>query len=349
MEFWLFPSRPNNMVNPNGNSNSSKTLAGPITKEESVPSICAGIPTYAVCAEANIQRSHVITSPGTDLTITLPLPLLHQTLLSANPTPDLPNKIPVTPIIIGKLSPFLMGHPDANYLINGLQAGFTLGFIGLRSSSSCSNFKSCVDMPHIVLEKLHAELKAKRIQGPFDIPPFPYMKISPIGLVPKKAPGQYRLIHHLSNPKGQSVNDFIDQLFSSVNYSSFDDAVSHLVSLGPGTFMAKTDIDSAFRIIPIHPLDHELLGFTFLDKYYFDTCLPMGASSSCAILERFSTAIHWIAFTHLKVQHMVHILDDFLILGTQNSCHRNLTDFLQFCSKIGIPIKWKKQFIQAKL
>ena len=25
--------------------------------------------------------------------------------------------------------------------------------------------------------------------------------------------------------------------------------------------MAKTDIDSAFRLIPIHPLDHELLGF----------------------------------------------------------------------------------------
>ena len=94
--------------------------------------------------------------------------------------------------------------------------------------------------------------------------------------------------------------------------------------------MAKTDIDSAFRLIPIHPLDHELLGFTFLDKYYFYTCLSMGAFSSCAIFEKLRTAIHWIAFTHLKVQHMVHILDDIIILGSKNSCHRNLTDFLNF-------------------
>ena len=235
-----------------------------------------------------------------------------------------------------------MGYPDSHYLIKGFQTGFRLGYMGARSPSSCSNLKSCVEMPHAVSEKLQTELQTDRIRGPFDHSPFPDMKLSPIGLVPKKVPGQYRLIHHLSYPKGQSVNDFIDPIFSSVHYSSFDDAVSQLVLCGQGTFMAKTDIDSAFRLIPIHPLDHELLGFTFLNKYYFDACLPMGASSSCAIFEKFSTAIHWIAATHLNIKHMVHILDDFLILGPKNTCHKNLTEFLLFCSNIGIPIKQEK-------
>ena len=43
--------------------------------------------------------------------------------------------------------------------------------------------------------------------------------------------------------------------------------------------MAKTDIEAAYRIIPIHHSDHELLGIFWQDQYYYDTCLPFGASS----------------------------------------------------------------------
>jgi hypothetical protein len=35
------------------------------------------------------------------------------------------------------------------------------------------------------------------------------MHISPIGVVPKKEVGQYRLIHNLSNPTDKSINDHI--------------------------------------------------------------------------------------------------------------------------------------------
>lgn len=47
--------------------------------------------------------------------------------------------------------------------------------------------------------------------------------------------------------------------------------------------MAKTDIEDAFRIIPIHPSDYHLLGFIWEGQFYYDKCLPMGASSSCQI------------------------------------------------------------------
>ena len=39
-----------------------------------------------------------------------------------------------------------------------------------------------------------------------------------------------------------------------------DDAISILQSLARGAFMAKTDLKSAFRLIPIHPDDWNLLG-----------------------------------------------------------------------------------------
>ena len=39
--------------------------------------------------------------------------------------------------------------------------------------------------------------------------------------------------------------------------------------LGSGCFLAKTDIKSAFRIIPIKPSDYDLLGIFWQGQYYY--------------------------------------------------------------------------------
>jgi hypothetical protein len=51
--------------------------------------------------------------------------------------------------------------------------------------------------------------------------------------------------------------------------------------LGPHCKLFKSDIKSAYRLIPINPSDFELLGFCFKNKYYFNKALPFGASISC--------------------------------------------------------------------
>ena len=48
---------------------------------------------------------------------------------------------------------------------------------------------------------------------------------------------------------------------------------------------AKVDIEWAFRIIPVSPLDQPLLGFQWKGKFFIDAVLPMGVSSACAIFE----------------------------------------------------------------
>ena len=60
--------------------------------------------------------------------------------------------------------------------------------------------------------------------------------------MPKQTPSEFRLIHNLSFPLGHSVNDHIDPSLTVVNYTSFDDAVELVSSLGTGTLMAKADI-----------------------------------------------------------------------------------------------------------
>ena len=68
--------------------------------------------------------------------------------------------------------------------------------------------------------------------GPFSSQPFDLFRCSPIGVVPKRTPGEFRLIHHLSSPRGSSINDNIDPRECTVSYTSFDDAVALVVSLG---------------------------------------------------------------------------------------------------------------------
>ena len=57
------------------------------------------------------------------------------------------------------------------------------------------------------------------------------------------------MITDLSFPSGCSVNDGIDASLSSLAYISVDDIATAAAHLGPGTLLAKVDIESAYRLI----------------------------------------------------------------------------------------------------
>ena len=107
--------------------------------------------------------------------------------------------------------------------------------------------------------------------------------------------------------------------------------------------LAKTDVRSAFRIIPVHPSDYPLLGLHWSGQWYYDRCLPMGCSSSCKTFEGLSTVMEWIARNKLDIPRILHILDDFLIIGESTSdCQAKLQRFLHFCEDVGVPMAPEK-------
>ena len=72
--------------------------------------------------------------------------------------------------------------------------------------------------------------------------------------------GKWRLIVDLSSPMGSSVNDGINPEDFTLHYITVDQVI-HLVSqFGGGALMAKFDVESAYRNVTVHPLDHYLLG-----------------------------------------------------------------------------------------
>ena len=78
--------------------------------------------------------------------------------------------------------------------------------------------------------------------------------------------------------------------------------------------MSKLDIKSAFRNIPIHPSDWELLGMKWQGLYYFDTILPFGIRSAPYLFDQFSCMLEWVIKTKLGIPNVIHILDDFFLL-----------------------------------
>ena len=192
-------------------------------------------------------------------------------------------------------------------------------------------------------EKLSKEICLGRIAGPFTKIPFPSLQVSPIGLVPKKD-GDYRMIHHLSYPENQSINDFIDDRYCSVSYSNIDQAADMVSRLGKGALLSKADIKSAFRLLPINPADFDLLGIKFDNGYYFDKMLPMGSSASCAIWEKFARFLHWCLSQQTDSDDILHYLDDFFF-GEASTCIKPgllLSKFQSICYNFGVPLADEK-------
>ena len=116
-------------------------------------------------------------------------------------------------------------------LISGLKFGFKLQYSGTRLPIRSKNSKSISEHSELVLRKINNEVQVGRIAGPFIEPSFPTLRVSPIFLAPKKN-GEFRLIHNLSHPSENSLNDFIDPEFCSVRYAGIDDAVDMKKRIG---------------------------------------------------------------------------------------------------------------------
>ena len=168
-------------------------------------------------------------------------------------------------------------------------------------------------------EHLASELRAGRLLGPLSPHLAPLVHTSPLGLVPRSnQPGRFRLIVDLSRPVHSSVNGGIPDDLCSVKYSSVDDAVAIIRSLGHDTELAKLDLKDAYRIIPVHPRDYYLLGISWQGRVYLDRALPFGFCSAPKVFTAVADVIAWVLH-HLGVVHQLHYLDDYHFLGPPHS------------------------------
>ena len=179
----------------------------------------------------------------------------------------------------------LQAHPDqslARYLLKGMTVGFRIGYDWSRErKSACSNLPSASAHPEVVQQSLDQEVASGRLLGPFQPDELcPPVHVSRFGVIEKKhQQGKFRIIVDLSFPEGKSINDGIATELCSLSYTRVDDVVKGICQLGSGTMMAKIDIKSAYRIVPVHPVDRHLLATSWNGQLYVDGALPFGLRS----------------------------------------------------------------------
>ena len=203
----------------------------------------------------------------------------------------------------------------------------------------------------------------ERFAGPYEDIPFDYYVQLPIGLIPK-AGNKTCLIFHLSyefKSGNGSVNSHTPKEKCTVKYNDLDEVIRKslrlLDSLGKTSaiiWYGKTDVQSAFRLIPTKPGQWWLMimkaqhPITHKWYYFVDKCLAFRHSISCAIFQHFSNVLAHSSrakrSTEMKYSmDLTNYLDDFLFLAlSQLACNQMLQGFLKICGLMGVPISLEK-------
>ena len=227
----------------------------------------------------------------------------------------------------------LQGHWNkalVQCILSGIQEGFRVRFDYGKASckpAQC-NLLSAETNPDVVTAYLQEEVTVGRVLS------IPGVQVSPFGVILKShTPGKWRLIVDLSSPKGSSVDDGISSDLCSLSYVSIDDVSRVITSLGRGTLLAKIDIKSAYRIVPVYPDDRPLLGMQWKGQLYMDTCLPFGLRSVPRIFTARADMLEWC----VKEQGVSHLLHYFIMMGSAGweEYNVNTATLLVICNRLG--------------
>ena len=255
----------------------------------------------------------------------------------------------VTPLKSAHWESMLASHPDrdyTDYLLSGIKGGFRIGVNrGVHLASARKNMLSAQEHPQVVTDYLQKEMDRGVLLGPFEQSSFPEVIVSRFGVIPKGGqPGRWRLIVDLSHPEGRSINDGISQESCSLKYTKVENVVEKLLELGPGALMAKMDVQSAYRVVPVHPDDRHLLGMKWNNQIFVEAALPFGLRSAPKIFNALADAVEWMA-KQRGVCDVWHYLDDFIVCGPPSSpeCECSLQLMIDLCSYLGVPLAKEKR------
>lgn len=202
----------------------------------------------------------------------------------------------------------------------------------------CSNYSSATGENKLLVEQqlLH-EIQLGHYQLCSTPPPI----VSSIGAIAKKS-GGIRIIHDCSRPAGLSVNSYAKK--QCFKYKTVDDAVKLLPANG---WMAKIDLSSAYRSVPIHPSCYPYMGlhWTFegaaSPSYFYDTRLCFGGTECPEKFQRLSNAV--TRMMSRRGHTVLAYLDDFLVVSSDElQCKLAYNELICLLQSLGFTINWDK-------
>ena len=245
----------------------------------------------------------------------------------------------------------LVKCPDREFvdnIVHDCTFGVRIGYKGPREARSCVNWPSVAKLESHVQASIEKDVALGRKLGPFSCPPCATYMASPLGAFEKRSSAKVRVVHDLSYPRGNSINDFIDPEDYQMKYMSIDDVVKEVKKLGCHALMAKADLSDAYHHILVHKDDWPLLGSVFIDEdgniwYYVSTVLPFGLRSAPKRFSGFALAAKLIML-YAGATYIDQYLDDFITVGHPGTeeCQHNLHVMLSTFSDVNFTVNPQK-------
>ena len=232
---------------------------------------------------------------------------------------------------------------NTDQIIHDLKYGASIGCTGeARLPTFSKNSESSYGYGPQVTDAICDWIHKGFAYGPFKREQLPKnAKISSIMCKPKPN-GSARVILNLSAPKGNSVNDGIDNSFFPAIMSSTEKWLRVLNKAGQGCKIVKIDWSDAYKHISVAPEDVCLQYFSWLGMFFAELCLIFGASSSAGIFDRTAKLVIAIVIIlsvfpkDMVCQH----LDDTVAAAPKdsNSIFEFDQMFTQVANKIGVSL-----------
>ena len=211
-------------------------------------------------------------------------------------------------------------HPDRDFadrIIDFVRNGARIGVESEVSNKVLPNWPSAVKYKEGVYSYIEKHKASGAIQGPLEIANIDF-RGSPLGAFEKVVNGKLRVIHDLSWPPGEAVNDSIPKDSYTVQYSTVHDAVK-LASKYPDIWFAKADLADAYLTCPVRFEDRHYLGFSWpnsqgIDESYWFSSLPLGLRSSARLFSDYTEALNFIAKKNGASDNTIFYLDDVLTI-----------------------------------
>jgi hypothetical protein len=231
----------------------------------------------------------------------------------------------VSPIKADAFGKELKDHPNQPFVksvVRGLKNGFwpwadTSGptlpttYDGSRLRQPITN-KGKADF---IRRQRDEEVQLARWSKPFGKKLLPGMHASPIGAVPKSTPGKYRLIIDQSSGP-HALNSIIPKSQVKVKLDNIHDLGTALLAVRKKhpkrkLCLFKSDVKSAYRQLPVHPLWQIKQVVTIDGQRHVDRCNTIGNRGGGWNWDSVASLVNWIGTEKKKIPLLGYVDDNF--------------------------------------
>ena len=235
---------------------------------------------------------------------------------------------------------------EAELLLHGIHYGFYVMAPHTTAADippfAVDNYARAPAEQAALREKIKAELANGLLQE-LDHPPRHLT-----ALFTKQEVDKVRPLRDYSAPKGNSINDHADA--GPFKMMSLEDGYALMT---PGCWLAKADVEAAFRTVGVHHKHWDVLAFQHDDaagkrRYYRDTRFPFGLKCSPEVFCRLSHAVRAM-MAAMGIPAIVVYVDDFLVVAaTEQACQAALDALLSLLAELGFTVSPKKTVLPCQ-